>query len=351
MPRVAGIDPGTLSLDLCGLEDGRLFLDASWPTAELLADPAPLVAALQSAGPFDLVVGPSGYGLPLRAAGEATEEDLRLAYLAAPHDPGGIGGVRGLARRLTAMGLPLFYTPGVAHLDTVPRHRKLNRVDLGTADKVAAAALAIHDQAIRRDRSPDQVSVLVLELGGAFTAGVAVQRGQIVDGIGGTSGPIGWRSAGALDGEVAFLAGSVTKELLFRGGVETITGHDAALAEVALEAYVEGACRAALVLASAAPEADEILLSGRMATDSVVGQRIADALARLGRVLRLGGFGARAKHGAQGAAILADGLAGGTHRALVERMRIREARGTVLDHLHVISPAEARRRLGIGSDG
>jgi predicted butyrate kinase (DUF1464 family) len=349
--RVAGIDPGTLSLDICGLEDGRLFLDATWPTAALLADPAPLLAALQSAGPLDLVAGPSGYGLPLRAAAEATEDELRLAFLAAPAEPGGIGGLRGLARRLTALGLPLVYTPGVLHLDTVPRHRKLNRVDLGTADKVAAAALAIRDQAIRRERAPDQVSLLLLELGGAFTAGVAVHRGQVVDGIGGTSGPIGWRSAGALDGEVAFLAGAVTKALIFHGGVETITGHDAGLAEVALEAYVEGARRAALVLASTAPEADEVLLSGRMAADPVVGQRIARALAGLGTVLPLTGFTAQAKHGAQGAAVLADGLAGGAHRELVERMRIREARGTVLDHLHVISPADARRRLGIGSDG
>ena len=52
-----------------------------------------------------------------------------------------------------------------------------------------------------------------------------------------------------------------------------------------------------------------------------------------------------AKQGAQGAALIADGLAGGRCAALVERLRIREATGTVLDHLHVISPETARRRL------
>ena len=113
--------------------------------------------------------------------------------------------------------MPLWFTPGVIHLDTVPRHRKLNRVDLGTADKVCAAALAIADQGGRRERAPAEVSFMLLELGGAFTAGVAVERGRIVDGIGGTSGPIGWRAAGALDGEVAFLAGEVTKAMLFPG--------------------------------------------------------------------------------------------------------------------------------------
>ena len=42
-------------------------------------------------------------------------------------------------------------------------------------------------------------------------------------------------------------------------------------------------------------------------------------------------FGDDAKQGAQGAALLADGLAGGRHAPLVERLRIREASGSVLD--------------------
>src|SRR5260370_33331938 len=90
MPRVIGIDPGTVSIDLCGLDDGRVFLDRSVPTADALADPAGFVALLEHAGPLDLIAGPSGYGLPLRRAAEASEEDLRLAVLAAPGGPGGI---------------------------------------------------------------------------------------------------------------------------------------------------------------------------------------------------------------------------------------------------------------------
>src|SRR3954470_12865848 len=131
MPRVVGVDPGTVSLDLCGLEDGRLILDATWPTAEALAEPRRLVELLLAMGPLDLVVGPSGYGLPLRRAAEATEEELRLAFLASPDDSGGIGGLRGLARMLGAAELPVVFVPGIVHLDSVPRHRKLNRVDLG----------------------------------------------------------------------------------------------------------------------------------------------------------------------------------------------------------------------------
>jgi predicted butyrate kinase (DUF1464 family) len=347
VPRVAGIDPGTLSLDACGLDEGRVWLDASWPTAELLRDPAPLLDALLGAGALDLVVGPSGYGLPLRPARDVGDEELRLAFLAPPGETGGIGGLRALARRLTAAGVPLMFTPGVLHLETVPRHRKLNRVDLGTADKVCAAALAIADHGGRRGRAPEDASLVLLELGGAFTAGVAVERGRIVDGLGGTSGPIGWRAAGALDGEVAFLAGEVAKAAIFDGGVERIARESPALRAVAVEAYIEGAARAARRLADAAPDAEEIVLSGRHASDPAIRGPLADALADLAEVRTLEGFATTAKQGAQGAAIMADGLAGGRHRALVDRLGIREAKGTVLDHLYVISPAAARRRLGL----
>jgi predicted butyrate kinase (DUF1464 family) len=347
VPRVAGIDPGTLSVDACGLENGRLFLDASWPTAELLADPQPLIDALLAAGPVECVAGPSGYGLPLCRARDVSDDDLRLAFLAPAGEEGGIGGLRALARRLDEAGLPLVFTPGAMHLETVPGHRKLNRVDLGTADKVCAAALAIAAESERRGQACEEISLILLELGGAFTAGLAVERGQIVDGLGGTSGPIGWRAAGALDGEVAFLAGSVSKGMLFDGGVERIAQADPRLRDTALEAYVEGAARAVRVLGSAAPSADALLLSGRHAADPDIRRRLSGALADIGEVRRLAGFATRAKQGAQGAALLADGLAGGAHEKLVERLGIREAKGTVLDHLYFISPAVARRRLGV----
>src|SRR6266568_4578943 len=82
MPRVLGVDPGTVSVDVCGLDDGTLWLDRSIPTTEALADPDAFVALLASAGPLDLIAGPSGYGLPLIPAAAATEEDLRVAFLA-----------------------------------------------------------------------------------------------------------------------------------------------------------------------------------------------------------------------------------------------------------------------------
>jgi len=363
MPRVIGIDPGTVSIDLCGLDDGRMFLDRSFPTAEALADPATIVALLRNAGPLDLIAGPSGYGLSLTPAAQVTDDDLLLAFLAAEGESGGIGGLRALARALARSGLPVVFTPGVIHLPSVPAHRKVNRVDMGTADKVCATALAIDEQARRTGRPVDSVSLVLLELGGAFTAAVAVERGQIVDGFGGTSGPLGFRAAGALDGEVAYLAGTISKAMLFGGGAATVAGWEDETAsapperfaqpatpreQIAWDAFVESAAKAATALATSVPSRTEFVLSGRLARVEAVQHAIGERLGPVGPTRLLGGFAAVAKKGAQGAALLADGLAGGTHRALVERLGIRAARGTTLDHLYFITPARARERLGGG---
>ena len=101
------------------------------------------------------------------------------------------------------------FLPGVVHLATVPAHRKVNRIDMGTADKVCVAALGIWDQARRLRLPPSDTAFILLELGGAFTAGLAVREGQIVDGIGGTGGGLGYRALGTLDGEVAYALGHV----------------------------------------------------------------------------------------------------------------------------------------------
>jgi predicted butyrate kinase (DUF1464 family) len=368
MPRVIGIDPGTVSVDVCGLDDGRVFLDRSLPTSEVLADPSVLVGLLEDAhraAPLDLVVGPSGYGLPLKAARDLTHADLALVYLAAEGECGGIGGLRSLMRALarTPSALPVVLTPGVIHLSSVPAHRKVNRVDMGTADKVCAAVLAMREQIDRRQCVAREVSFILLELGGAFTAALSVDGGRIVDGLGGTSGPLGLQAAGALDGEVAFLAGSVSKQRLFGGGVATIGGWQDLPAEaladpattrgrIAREAYLESAVKAAAALVVSVPHPRELIISGRLASVALVRDELERRLGDLTGgtpVLILEGFATVAKHAAQGAALLADGLAGGQAAALVDTLGIRDASGTVLDHLYVISAEEARARLGIAS--
>ncbi len=358
MPRVIGIDPGTVTIDLCGLDDGRLFLDESLPTAEALRDPDELIARLEAAAPLDLIAGPSGYGLPCVTGRELTERDLRLAFLAAEGESGGIGGLRTLARALASSNLPVLFTPGVIHLDSVPTHRKVNRVDIGTADKVCAVALAVQEQAARRRCDLRATAFVLLELGGAFSAAVAVQDGLIVDGVGGSSGPIGFRGSGAIDGEVAYLARTVSKSMIFTGGAAVIGGASdidalandtSPRARLALDAYLESAVKAVAALCVSAPKATEVILSGRSARNPIVRHALEERFAGTHAlpVHALAGFAPAAAQAAQGAALLADGLAGGAHAELVSALGIREARGTVLDHLYVIARPEAEARLGI----
>src|SRR5438128_10520111 len=121
MPRVVGIDPGTVSIDVCGIDDGRLFLDRSFPTGQALAEPAAFVALLDAAGPLDLVAGPSGYGLPLTRVQDASDEDLRLAFLTAPGESGGIGGLSALVRALARPPLPAVLKAGAGHRPHAPQ--------------------------------------------------------------------------------------------------------------------------------------------------------------------------------------------------------------------------------------
>src|SRR5207245_1777759 len=291
MPRVVGIDPGTVSIDVCGIDDGRLFLDRSFPTGRALAEPAAFVALLDAAGPLDLVAGPSGYGLPLTRAQDATDEDLRLAFLAAPHQRGGIGRLPALLRAQARPPLPGVPTAGVGHLPPAAVARKVTRGGVG-------------------------------------------------------------------HGDVAYLAGEVSKALLFQGGAAAVAGWDEASTsperlahpatpaeQTAWEAFVEGAVKTAVALAASVPSPKEFVLSGRLAQVEGVSHAIRQRLSSFAPTRLLEGFARTAKEGAQGAALLADGLAGGANRELVELLAIREARGTMLDHLYVIPRERARRRL------
>src|SRR3972149_3651519 len=152
MNRAIGIDPGTLSFDICGLEGDRLFLARTIPSAEPTANPQILVDVLQSAAPVDMIVGPSGYGLPWVRAQDLKREQIELLVLSEERDRGQdavVGGMHGTLNLLKETGLPIYFVPAVIHLASVPVHRKINRIDMGTADKLCTIALGIRDQSQR----------------------------------------------------------------------------------------------------------------------------------------------------------------------------------------------------------
>ena len=351
MPRVAGVDPGTVSFDLCVLEDGEPVVEQVFQAGSLGADSAPLLEALTRHGPYDLVYGPSGYGLPLVAAADIGERELAEMVLVRrdeAHADAGVGGLRSLLRALVNSGLPVVFGPGVIHLASVPPHRKYNRIDMGTADKVCAAAYAIADQSSRLGIPAQRSSMVLIELGGAFTAALAIDAGQIVDGMGGSSGPLGARAVGALDGELAYLlAGALRKDTLYSGGALDPAGtlHMADLnalwssAELAegWTALLEAAAKAVRALLVSVPAPREIVVSGRLARLPALVEGLAGSLADVAPVLSL--VPGRASSAAHGGALLADALAGGRHAALVGALRLRESSGTALDHLRVAGAA------------
>ena len=347
MPRVAGVDPGTVSFDLCVLQDGEPVVEQVFATGSLSHDSGPLLEALARHGPYDLVYGPSGYGLPLVPASEVGERELAEMVLVRPDEAraqAGVGGMRSLLRALAGSGLPVVFGPGVIHLPSVPRHRKYNRIDIGTADKVCAAACAIVDQSARRAIALHDTAMVLLELGGAFTAALAIDGGRIVDGMGGSSGPLGVRAAGALDGELAYLLGqALRKDTLFSGGALDPAG---ALDMTDLEALwaapahaegwtalLEAAAKAARALLLSVPAPHEIVVSGRMARLPELIATLASSLESVAPVVSL--VTGQASTAARGGALLADGLAGGRNTALVEVLGLRESSGTALDYLRV----------------
>jgi predicted butyrate kinase (DUF1464 family) len=361
--RVVGIDPGTQSVDLCGLADGRVFLAASVAAEDVRGAPAAVVDALSAALPLDLIAAPSGYGLPLVPVAALDPAQLDLALLVRPEDrgqPERVGGLRAVLGLMRARGLPAVVLPGVVHLDTVPAHRKVNRVDMGTADKLCAAALGVWDQARRLELPPARTAFVLLELGGFFTAALAVEQGRVVDGIGGSAGGLGYRALGTLDGEVAYALGRVRKATLFTGGAAFVAGAPALApaalaaraatdprARVAWDALIEAAAKMVAALRVAAPGAREVLLSGSVARVDGVADALADRLGAALPVRPVTGLAAGVKEAAQGAALLADGLAGGRHADLVAALRLRECRGSVLDHLFLAGADEARRAFGL----
>jgi len=276
------------------------------------------------------------------------ERELALMVLKRADEPeagAGIAGMRSIVRALIAAGIPLVFGPGAIHLPTVPDHRKWNRIDLGTADKVASAALGIVDQAERLGIAYDETRFVLLELGGGFSAALAVDGGRIVDGVGGSAGPIGARACGALDAEAAYLiGGALSKRTIFSGGAldpdgSRDLGAPGALARLREDpraregwtALEEGAAKAVLALTASVPAPREVLVSGRLAAVPGVLDALGERLAAVAPVRSA----LAVKSAARGAALLADGLAGGIYAPLVEGLRLREARGGALDHLRM----------------
>jgi predicted butyrate kinase (DUF1464 family) len=340
--RAIGIDPGTGSFDFFGMDGQKVIIDVTVPVSVVAENPLVLLDHIMSVLPLDMIVGPSGYGIPVMPIKDMGERELGLMV---PDDKSIplYDGIRKVLRLMKSEGLPVYFTPGVIHLPTVPSHRKANKMDMGTADKVCCIALAIRDQAERYGIPYDKTSFILAEIGYAFTAVMAVDDGMIVDGFGGTSGGPGFITLGCMDSELAVRLGNFPGAVLFSGGAKDASGKDDLTPEemarnpnkfsVSWNMMLESILKSVAAMTVAVEKPREILLSGRLSRIPEVVGALNARLTRFGKLRTVGRQAKVAKEAAEGAFIIGEGLKGGKYEGIVDALQLRQAKGSMFDYI------------------
>ncbi|MEM2990549.1 MAG: DUF1464 family protein [Halobacteria archaeon] len=358
-----GIDPGTKSMDIFGFNDksNEIIVDEAVPREEITLNPMIVIEKIRrlrdQVGDIDAIVGPSGYGMPLKRAKDASDSDIALATFVTEGDVKRRLKIIGLRELMKLMreneDLNIWFTPGVIHLPSIPSYRKVNKIDMGTADKVFSVALAIKDQAERLSINYAETSFILVEIGFAYTSALAVQNGAIVDAMAGTAGFPSYLGMGFVDSELVYAMVNTLNEIskleLFTAGAAYLSGINPTQVEIEdfiklakidvkieegyklmLESIVKDV---AVLLTSVTPR--EIILSGRFTRISEFSADVKKALEIFLEKMNLeidvttvkNRKAVIAKEGAEGAAILASGLANGEYQKLIEALKIRESTG------------------------
>ncbi|MFX1447620.1 MAG: DUF1464 family protein [Promethearchaeota archaeon] len=351
MYRVIGIDPGSKSWDFFGLENKEVILDTSIPSIELIEEPSIALSIIKSVENIDLIVAPSGFGLPLKKISDLTEEDIFLTLLKFDkEEKDKLIGLGEILRLIKAEKIPGIIIPGVKHLPTIPRYRKINKIDMGTADKLCTAVTGIRDQVERLDISPKNSNFIMGEIGYGFTSVLAIENGQVIDGIGG-SNIMGFRACGSLDGELAYLIKKINKKDIYSGGLSFIAGHTEltlkeiikqakkdAQTDIAIKAFISELIKAIYAISSSysnKSKITEVLLAGRSTELQYIKEFINENFEDFFPVNLMKSYANISKHAAQGAAFIANGLLGGVFEPIISNMKIKDAKGSILDDIYI----------------
>ena len=340
--RVIGIDPGTGSFDFFGMEGQKIIIDTTVPVSAVAENAMVLLDTIRGVCPLDMIVGPSGYGLPVTPIKDMGERELDLMVPDVRSIPL-YDGIRKVLRLMKSEGLPVYFTPGVIHLPTVPSYRKANKMDMGTADKVCCVALAIRDQAENYGVPYSKTSFILAEIGYAFSAVMAVDGGKIVDGLGGTSGGPGFISLGCMDSELAVRLGNFPGAVLFSGGAKDASGKDDLTPEemaryrhkfsASWNMILESILKSVAAMTVAMEKPREILLSGRLSRIPEIVEALDARLTKFGKVRTVGRKAKVAKEAAEGAFIIGEGLKGGKYEGIVDALQLRQAKGSTFDYI------------------
>jgi len=238
-------------------------------------------------------------------------------------------GIKKVLLKMKQKKMPVYFTPGVIHLQTVPSYRKWNKFDMGTADKVCCAALGIKDQSERFNISFNKTSFIYVEAGYGFTAVMAVKDGKIIDGIGGTNGSLGFLSGGGMDAEIAIrLKPPITQENVFKGGVKDFVGENIEPKDLigfkeAMTLLGESIEKDVISMLVSLRQPREIIISGRLTNYNFIGNELINRLNKYASVVKVKKLSKIAKEAACGAYIIGEGLLGGKYSALIENMGIK----------------------------
>ena len=355
-------------MDIYGFndKDGSTIIDIAIPRDQITQSAKLVVEKLREVqaivGKIDAIVGPSGYGMQLKLAQRASDQEIAQATFITEADVKRrlrIVGLRELMQLLRgADDLNAFFTQGVIHLTTVPKYRKANRIDMGTSDKILSVVLAVKDQAERLNIPYSQTSFILVEVGFGYTSAMAVKDGQIIDAMAGTAGFPSFLGSGFFDSEVAYAISNVTddfsKQMLFAGGVASYSKVDTSKPleefvqntqnnpqfkeglEMMLESVVKDV---ASLLPSTMPR--EIILSGRFIRIpqflSALNRKFAEFFEHTRIKIDINVLETHAKvtkQAAEGASIFANGLAGGKYGSLIDEMKLRYSEGSVFSNLY-----------------
>lgn len=363
MRRVLGMDPGSKTIDLCVVCDGQVCEEYSIETSRASRDPGEVVELLRGLGDLDLVAAPSGYGVEVTRLGDIPEEVFLDWYytfilLTSREEISGLAsrGVVGayiydamakiaVEMRRTHPGSILI--PGVINMPTVPVYKKINKVDMGTADKLAVAVLGIHQVSEEEGIGYERVDYIHVEMGFGYNAVIAVRGGRVVDGVGGTTMPgPAYLTTGSIDLELAQALERLDKSDVFMSGCIDATGGlsledwlerygSDERATVCLDSMIDSVAKTIYSMTREVPRPRVVLVSGRVGRDPRVFKRIEEevgALAPVSLMKRLPGAKI-SKETAQGYAVVAEGVAGGFFRDLVRHTRILDAVGSSLDYI------------------
>jgi len=347
--KIIGIDPGTKSFDLFGIEFSnnkeKIFLDETIPSEKVAQDPGIILTEIRNYLRVDAVIGPSGYGLPLTKLADAGDNELNQILPIEGENTGGVSvneGIKRLFRKMKEMRLPVYFTPGVIHLTTVPKYRKLNRMDMGTADKLCCVVLAIKDQSERLKITANKTSFVLLEMGYGFTAAIAIRNGQVVDGLGGTSGFPGFLGTGHWDGELAIRVGKERQGILFAGGASSIAKKPIkGISELpkhkeTLALLIESAIKNIACMLISHPKTKEIIFSGRLCREPFIYKELYQQLTKHHPYLKINlvhRTAKIAKEATEGAVILGAGMLGIKYQSIFKSLKIAQAKGTMYDYI------------------